>query len=458
MGGDSIAQAKEALHEILALLRPCDYFNVVTFGSSFNLLFPEPVLASEKNIKTAAHFVQQIDANMGGTEIDSALQAAYASTTDEPVQSDLLLITDGNVWNSEQIIAAAGISGHRIFSVGVGSAVSEALVRGIAEATSAACELVSPRENMSEGIVRHFKRINQARASSVDVQWSHEPIRQIPAEIESVYAGDTLNVFAWFDELPNGPVELSMTFEDGRKFHQQLQLANDLNDSDHLSTSLSRVAASARLPSLSPANAEQLAEQYQLVTDYTSCVLVMDREDYQKSEDIPALRKVPQVLAAGWGGLGSSKSTPRALASRSFGKQAPRAVHSRKMSNSRGAGSNLESVHYLDIPAFLRREETTNFEVLVKSLNRLYANSSAAHLELATISELVHLGLPQAHADKLKQQVSTECSELSVVVSFLVELAEGDKGEGMSRHLKRVIRKAATKHLSSELSTSPCTT
>lgn len=41
MGGDSIAQARTALHEILSLLEPRDRFNLVAFGSVFEQLFPE---------------------------------------------------------------------------------------------------------------------------------------------------------------------------------------------------------------------------------------------------------------------------------------------------------------------------------------------------------------------------------------------------------------------------------
>ena len=51
MGGDSIAQARKALYEILELLRPEDAFNVIRFGSSHEKLFPSPVRADDGNLK-----------------------------------------------------------------------------------------------------------------------------------------------------------------------------------------------------------------------------------------------------------------------------------------------------------------------------------------------------------------------------------------------------------------------
>jgi Ca-activated chloride channel family protein len=194
MGGDSIAQARLALREIISSLKPNDYFNLITFGSTFNLLFSEPVIANEDNIRVATHFVEQIDANMGGTEIGEALTAAYRCGKIGGLSADLLLITDGEIWNHEQVVKDAQKSAHRIFTVGVGSAVSEAFVRRVAETTSGACELVSPRENMSERIVRHFRRIDQPKAKSVHIEWPTIPIRQVPGEVETVYAGDTLHV------------------------------------------------------------------------------------------------------------------------------------------------------------------------------------------------------------------------------------------------------------------------
>jgi Ca-activated chloride channel family protein len=56
MGGDSMAQARKALYEILELLRPEDAFNVIRFGSSHKKLFPSPLRADAGNLKRAKTF------------------------------------------------------------------------------------------------------------------------------------------------------------------------------------------------------------------------------------------------------------------------------------------------------------------------------------------------------------------------------------------------------------------
>ena len=62
-------------------------------------------------------------------------------------------MTDGEVSDWETVVDEAKKSGHRIFTVGVGSAVSEAFVRELAAGTGGVCELVSPREGMAYVVV-----------------------------------------------------------------------------------------------------------------------------------------------------------------------------------------------------------------------------------------------------------------------------------------------------------------
>ena len=292
MGGDSIAQARAALHEILSLFDPEDRFNLIAFGSAHRALFPEPVAASAESIRTAASFVDRLDAHMGGTQIGAALDVAYQGG-----RSDVLLITDGEVWNDSDVFGRASESGCRVFTVGVGSSVAEAFVSELAEQTGGACELVSPREDMAERIVRHFRRIDQPSAFRVSVTWPTEPHRQFPETIDAVYGGDTVHVLAWLPVPPSDHATLALTLEDGRELRVQVTFGGTtaVRAEDN---ALPRLAAFRRLSDLSVEEATELAVQYELVTEHTSCVLVHDREDNEKAEKVPALRKTPQVLAA----------------------------------------------------------------------------------------------------------------------------------------------------------------
>ncbi len=453
MSGDSIDQAKEALHEILSSLRANDYFNLITFGSDYNLLFPEPVPANANNIKEASQFVDRIDANMGGTEIGAALEAAYECGSIKGLSSDLLLITDGQVWDDDRVIAAAQKSGHRIFSVGVSSAVSEGFVRRISELTSGACELVSPRENMSERIVRHFRRIHQPSASSMRIKWPEAPIRQIPDKIETIYAGDTLHVFAWFSNPPEGTSSLVMRLEDGRIVTQEVQFSTKSQNSENLISILPRVAAHTRLQTMDAAKSAQMAVDYQLVTEYTSYVLVAERREDEKSETLPALRKIHHALPAGYGGISTVCYAPPPV--HSFHEQAPsegvmylsppHRSHSGRR-NMRQPDWDFDSIGKPALPAFSRNDPYNSFSRLVERLNVLYADESITHLNIDTFEELILFELDQAIADQLVALTPDGTDESNIVICFLMELSRSEPGKDLSRHVKRLIRKASRKN------------
>jgi hypothetical protein len=67
---------------------------------------------------------------------------------------------------------------------------------------------------------------------------------------------------------------------------------------------VARLAASARLKELDRAAGAEQAVRYRLVSPWTNWLVVAERSKGEKAFDIPALRKVPQTMAAGWGGTG----------------------------------------------------------------------------------------------------------------------------------------------------------
>ena len=311
MGGDSIKQARKALAEIIKLLRPQDYFNIIKFGSNYEMLFKRQVMASETNLTKAKQFVRNLDADMGGTEMEKALSAAIKCPSPRNISKEIFLITDGEVWEGKNIVDRLINSEHRVFTVGVGSAVSEAFVKSLAEKTSGACELVSPKEEMAEKIVRHCKRIFLPRAEKVTVSCQNSTFRMIPQDIDPVYDGDTVIVFSRSKEKQSGPISINYMLEDGQTFSQTTDIQDLATETSvpayvNYPGTIARLAAHEELTFEN--NKEKIVDigvKYQLINEFTNFIVIDIRTEDLKAKDLPALRKVPQMLAAGWGGLGT---------------------------------------------------------------------------------------------------------------------------------------------------------
>ncbi len=326
MQGDSMEQAKQALDGILESLQPQDRVTLIAFGNSTNALSSHLLPCNKTNLTKARRFAKSLDANMGGTEIGNALREAYAALG-RTEAADLFLVTDGEVSDWEAVVDEATKSGHRIFTVGVGSAVSEAFVRGLAAGTGGECELVSPREGMADRVVRHFERMRAPRAKRVAVHWPDGATNISPSRIGAVFEGDTVVASASFDRShASGSATLEVETDKGEIVRQELAIpaAPLASSPDGLST-VARAAAAARLKEADDGIGLQTALRYRLISPWTNCLVVAPRAEEEKAQDIPALRKVPQTLAAGWGGTGTvamslsvdALAAPRALYSRS---------------------------------------------------------------------------------------------------------------------------------------------
>jgi uncharacterized protein YegL len=310
MAGDSIEQAKQALEGILDALQPHDRVTLIAFGSTTRVLSDQLLPCNNTNLAEAKDFAKQLAANMGGTEIGKALRHAYDAVRGSE-SANIFLVTDGEVSSWKSVVQGAKRSGHRIFTVGVGSAVSEAFVRELAAGTGGQCELVSPREGMADRVVRHFERMRAPRASRVAIHWPEGARDVAPSELGAIFEGDTVIACARFDHLSvSGSVVLEVETDKGEVVRQELpiSLAPLDKSTDRLST-VARLAASTRMKELDDRAGLQTALRYRLVSPWTNWLVIAERPEGEKAQDLPELRKVPQTLAAGWGGVGTVQAS-----------------------------------------------------------------------------------------------------------------------------------------------------
>ena len=309
MQGDSIEQARQAIAGMLDALQPEDAINLIAFGNGTRVLSKRLLPCDAANLKKARAFAAELNADMGGTVIAGALQAAYASLK-KSEHGDIFLITDGEVSDWQGVVKEASRSGHRVFTVGVGSAVLEAFVRGLAQATSAACEMVSPREQMAERVIRHFERMQAPRARRAEILWPAGALDTAPTQAGAVFEGDTIVASARFEQTAvQGEVVLEIETDSGEIMRQAISLALPVERAEDGLSTVARLAAGQRL-TMHQAQADAQAGaatalHYRLLSPWTNWLAVAQRSEEERAQDLPALRKVPQTLAAGWGGAGS---------------------------------------------------------------------------------------------------------------------------------------------------------
>lgn len=322
MSGESIEQARKALLLCLRSLRQGDSFNVVSFGSHFESLFPRPVAYDQATLDRATAAIQAMGADMGGTEIMAPLWHILQQSAGR--RCDILLLTDGQVGNEKECIDLVGAHpGARLFTFGIGRGASEHLVRGLARASGGAAEFIFPGERIEPKVLRTFGRLGSPAWSGIELEWEGlQPDLVTPGTLNRLFGGEQFTVMARLRAPGEGTVTLRARDGDNVRSWSLPLDTTEVADSDAgLPALLARLAIrdleeAPRTGSVQTARKRdgrekrilELACAYQVMSSLTSFVAV-DQESHV--EGTAELRRVPVALTRGWGGMDLHFNMPR---------------------------------------------------------------------------------------------------------------------------------------------------
>jgi len=452
MNGDSMEATRRALRRILAGLTAADRFTLSRFGSTVHHDVATMMAATPKVVRTAADHLAAMTADLGGTEMEAALRSVFALGGTEAA-ADVLLITDGEIWNADSLVAAAHAALQRVFTVGIGAAPAEGVLRQLAETTGGACEFVVPDEDAETGILRMFARLRSPRVDHADMTWPSAPA-WVTTTPRGLFGGETIHVFAGFSAAPTGEVTLALASSGGGEplvSRATLPAAVDPGET------FARMAAAKRIESADAETRLALALQYQLLTDATNFIVVHERVEGEQAVDLPRLAQVAQMHAAGWGGVGSVEARLaaklRGRVSRKVGlaKMSSDILEYRDVSPSEEplaveAEESFDGDSWL-VPASLRRPSSvrdqpdaiSSFERLAKILDGLHFRFLQGTLP-CSLADLEQLGVDQEILDLLVALVAGGAAEEKVVRAFLEALESAARQAGASRQLLRALR------------------
>ncbi len=107
MAGDSMVQGRLALKHLFKSLNAKDCFAYTRFGSSVQRETPRMVMADNERIQGLLYKLPKTEADLGGTELGDAMGDVFKMGTrvnprnskEDGQPTDVLIITDGEVWN-----------------------------------------------------------------------------------------------------------------------------------------------------------------------------------------------------------------------------------------------------------------------------------------------------------------------------------------------------------------------
>ncbi len=311
MQGDSLTQARAALALCLRHLGAADRFQIVAFSDSFSQLSPRPVPFTQATLSRADAWVDALVAS-GGTEMQAPLLAALAQFDESPGRDrEVVLLTVGEIGDEarvvEAVVARAGRT--RIYTFGIGTNISDLVIRELARRTHGAAAFIHPGERIDDKVTAQFARALALRVEDLQVEFDGvDPQELAPAELPPLVDGEPWVLYGRYETSGWGTARLRGTLR-GRPF--TLDVAIDLpaaSDADGLTA----MWATARIRELeqatlvgrrADANRQRILElslAHGVASAYASFVVVEERRGDRRAHAQPETRPVLVHAPAGW--------------------------------------------------------------------------------------------------------------------------------------------------------------
>ncbi|XP_056906752.1 von Willebrand factor A domain-containing protein 5A-like isoform X2 [Takifugu flavidus] len=211
-----IASARDTLLLLLKSLPMGCYFNIYTFGSSFEHIFPKSVEYTQKTMDEALKKVKTIDANLGGTEILRPLQHIFSQTCIPNQPRQVFVFTDGEVCNTKEVISLVkkNSASHRCFSFGIGEGSSSALINGLAKEGGGHAQFITGSDRMQPKVMQSLKFALQPAVMNVSLVWDlpkEVSAAVLSPPITSIFQGQRSLVYARLTGLSSKAAEGHVT-------------------------------------------------------------------------------------------------------------------------------------------------------------------------------------------------------------------------------------------------------
>ncbi|KAM6931675.1 von Willebrand factor A domain-containing protein 5A-like isoform 3-T4 [Lycodopsis pacificus] len=173
MCGGEIKSARDTLLLLLKSIPLGCYFNIYSFGSSYEHIFPKSVEYNQKTMEEALKKVDTMEADLGGTEILKPLKHIYSKPCIPNQPRQLFVFTDGEVGNTEEVInlVKQNSGSHRCFSFGIGEGASSALINGLAKEGGGHAQFITGTDRMQPKVMQSLRFALQPAVVDISVTW-----------------------------------------------------------------------------------------------------------------------------------------------------------------------------------------------------------------------------------------------------------------------------------------------
>ncbi|XP_033970681.1 von Willebrand factor A domain-containing protein 5A-like isoform X11 [Trematomus bernacchii] len=261
-----IGSARDTLLLLLKSIPMGCYFNIYSFGSSYEHIFPKSVEYSEKTMEEALKKVEGMEDDLGGTEILEALKHIYSQACIPNQPRQLFVFTDGEVGNTKEVInlVKKNSASHRCFSFGIGEGASSALINGLAKEGGGHAQFITGIDRMQPKVMQSLRFALQPAVVDISVKWDLPKgvsVSVLSPPITTLFQGQRSLIYAQLTGQSPKAAEGSVTVKYSLAGHpSQNKLHFNLKPAEDSGLTVHRLAARTLIRSLEMVEDEEVVE------------------------------------------------------------------------------------------------------------------------------------------------------------------------------------------------------
>lgn len=304
MDGQPTAKVKEIMRACFKRSRPDDTVQVIAFSDTASALFDKPVPASPENIARCLNYTDSLQGG-GGTEMMNGIKLAFDPALDPKRDRVVVLVTDAEVGNDDEIINAVAKKANshlRVWTFGVGNAPNRHLIDNVAKRGGGKAAVIDLNTDPDQMVGEAMSRIYKAQLEKITIDWGGVNVYDVlPRKVPDLWAGAPVILFGKYAEGAAGTVTIN-GMADGKplSFSQDVSLPySDYANHDVLP----QVWARQKIDDLTAMMAgdsddpivdeiTQVALDYHLMSQYTSMVAVDESEIGKQTEPATPPRRI----------------------------------------------------------------------------------------------------------------------------------------------------------------------
>ncbi|KAL4482046.1 hypothetical protein ABPG73_000570 [Tetrahymena malaccensis] len=314
MRGKPISKALEALQLFLQSLPPDSYFNIVSFGSSFRKLYERSQKYDSQTLKFASNKIKDYDADLNGTDILSPLNNIFLNSQKiKGYNRQIFVLTDGAVQNRQAVIRQIKKNNkrNRVHFIGFGSSADKILIQESAIAGKGIYEMVQFEQDLSSIIIKILFQTISATLDKFKLTFDQQLFESVypnPDNIPCILKEEIFNLHFFLqpnvkiNDIPEEKKVITIQYYDSSKKLEvvkqiKLQSSDSFTCNQELKESVFKLGKLQQLTyqsennEISPQFAEQQAIDYQLITQDTALICLIQKIDDQQRAQFESLPK-----------------------------------------------------------------------------------------------------------------------------------------------------------------------